>query len=102
MAIVLCIIMTILIWGLGFFPTAKSPIVLVLKISNEANCDEISQLLANSCSYIKQASVINQNSETEIIYELKTKDKVNLVSSLTQMKGIVSAGCLEHDGESRI
>ena len=102
LGILLCAIMTLLIWGLDRIPTAKAPILLIIKTEIDTKYDDLDSIIKNNCEYIKQDSMITKNNESELIYEIKTKSKIKLVQLLYSLQGVKAVDCLEYDGEVRL
>lgn len=97
----LCIIMTIAIFLLGGVSASKAPSLLIIKSNNDIDCRDLEEVIKISCSYYHQITILTKNGETEIIYEIKTKDSGTLVKTLLNAKNVKSVNCLEHDGEVR-
>lgn len=102
LGVILCVMMTFLIWGLSLVPNAKAPVVLMVKMSAGIQYDNICKVIKHHCSFSRQMSIITRNDESELIYEIKTKDRMRLVEELNTENGVISVSCLEHDGEVRI
>lgn len=102
LAVVLCIIMTLMIWLLRFIPNSKAPILLIMKMSLSADKNEVDICIKKECSYFNKCSVTTKNGQAEVIYEVRIKEKGKLVSELAGIDGVLSVSCLEHDGEIRV
>jgi uncharacterized membrane protein YhiD involved in acid resistance len=102
LAVILCIVMTFMIWVLGVIPVSKAPILLIVKAEINASNDEINNNIKRYCSYFNQCSVTIKNKQSEIVYEVHTKEKEKLTSDLSSIEGVLCVSCLEHDGEIRM
>lgn len=101
LGILLCAIMTWLIWGLNLLPTTKAPILLIIRTEIDAGFEEIDSIIKDCCSFVNQDSMTIKNNENESVYEIKTKNKVELVQKLYALDGVKAVDCLEYDGEVR-
>lgn len=103
LAIILCIVMTVLILILQLLPNSKGAAILILK-TKEDNIDweEINDILNTYAKCVKEKSNSYRYGETEVIYEIKTSKKTELLASLKKHKELQQINFLEHDGEYRI
>lgn len=103
LSFVLCIVMTILLLVLDMVPNAKAPDLLVLRAAAvEIDYDELEKLLKENCRYHKEKSRCIKNGEAELIIEVKTARKEELLSALSGVKCLTQINCISHDGECRI
>ena len=103
LAIVLCVVMTIMLLILQAVPTSKADALLILRITDESfDLKEIKELLNKHCRYYKEKSCSIQNGETELIYEMKSSVQDELLSELKKIKALHTINILSHDGEYRI
>ncbi|MBQ8878957.1 MAG: DUF4956 domain-containing protein [Lachnospiraceae bacterium] len=103
LSIILCIIMTILILLLQMIPNAKGTSVLLLRTWEEnVDWDEINKIIFKYGKNVKEKSNSYRNGETEVIYELTTSAKTELLSALRANKDLTQINFLSHDGEYRI
>lgn len=104
LAILMCAIMTGLIILVSLIPGTKSTSVLVLKTSKEElDFNEVKETIAKYARNVKEKSRSIVLGETEIIYELTTKDENTLLKKLKEKyDSIESVSFLSHDGEFRI
>lgn len=103
LAIILCIVMTVLILILQLLPNSKGAAILILK-TKEDNIDweEINDILNTYAKCVKEKSNSYRYGETEVIYEIKSSKKTELLASLKKHKELQQINFLEHDGEYRI
>ena len=103
LAIILCIVMTVLILILQLLPNSKGAAILILK-TKEDNIDweEINDILNTYAKCVKEKSNSYRYGETEVIYEIKTSKKTELLAYLKKHKELQQINFLEHDGEYRI
>ena len=99
----LCIVMTILLLALDMVPNAKAPDLLVLRaVAVEIDYDELEKLFKGNCKYHKEKSRCIKNGEAELIIEVKTVRKEELLSALSGIKCLTQINCISHDGECRV
>ena len=101
LGVILCIIMTLLIFLLGKIPNSKASELVILRISLEKDLDSITAIVKKHCKYTKESSIIVKNGEQEIIYEVRSNKRAELVNALNGESGVISASWLEHHGEMR-
>lgn len=103
LAVLLCVIMTVLILVLQLLPNSKASAVLVLRTNDETvDWDEIQEILHRYGKYVKEKSNSYRHGETEIIFELRTKKETELLRALREHKELQQINFLVHDGEYRI
>ena len=103
LSIILCIIMTILILLLQMIPNAKGTSVLLIRTWEEnVDWDEINKIIFKYGKNVKEKSNSYRNGETEVIYELTTSAKTELLNALKTNKDLTQINFLSHDGEYRI
>jgi hypothetical protein len=103
LAMVLCIVMTILLLILDMVPNAKAPDLLVLRAkADEVDYDSVESLLKQYCKYHKEKSRCIKGGETELIVEFKSAKKEELLQKLTADKSMTQVNCIAHDGECRV
>lgn len=102
LGMVLCVIMTLLIFVLGRIPNAKAPQLLIVRSSMEADIEAITKTVAEMCKYSKTKSTIAKNGEREDIIEIRIADKNDLIGILYQIPGVKTINILEHQGEIRV
>lgn len=101
LGLVLCVIMTVLIYGLSVVPVNKAPQLLVIRMKEDADMALADQTIHSYSKYSKSKSTMIRNHETEMIYEVSTKDKNAMAKALSDMEGVISVNLLEHSGEVR-
>ena len=103
LSFVLCIVLTILLLVLDMVPNAKVPDLLVLRaVAVEIDYDELEKLLKENCKYHKEKSRCIKNGEAELIIEMKTAKKEELLEALSKIKCLTQINCISHDGECRV
>ena len=103
LAFVLCIVMTALLLALDLVPNAKAPDLLVLRaLATEIDYAEVEGILKNCCKYHKEKSRSIKNGETELIIEIKTAKKEELLEKISKIKCLTQINCISHDGECRV
>ena len=102
LALLLCVIMTILVVLLQKVPNAKASSVVVLRTSKETDWDAVRSLLNQYGKNVKQKSRCVQAGQTEVIFELFTKEEDKLIAELEKLETVDQISFLSHDGEYRI
>lgn len=103
LAVILCVMMTVLILALQLIPNSKGSSILILKTKDEnTDWEEINNLLKTYAKYVKEKSNSYRYGETEVIFELKTSNQAELLASLKEHKELQQINFLDHDGEYRI
>ena len=102
LGIVLCIMMTIILFVLGKIPYNKTEALLILKTDMNILQDELSAKIHQYCKYAKSTSVIVRNGECETIYEIETKQKDELIRNLASFDGVKSVNFVDNSGSRRI
>lgn len=103
LAVILCVMMTVLILALQLVPNSKGSAILILKTKDEnTDWEEINNLLKTYAKYVKEKSNSYRYGETEVIFELKTSNQAELLASLKEHKELQQINFLDHDGEYRI
>ena len=102
LALVLCLVMTALVVLLHFVPGAKCSSIVVLRSSGSADWGAVRELLKKYGKNVKEKSRSYQAGQTEIIYELFTREEDKLIGELEKTEGIEQIHFLAHDGEYRI
>lgn len=99
--ILLCLCVTVLIFGLDLLPAIRMPYLLV--ISGDTDTDEKALLVcAGKFSHkvkVRSRSVTPKG--TDWILELQVKDALELVRQISEIQGVSSVNLLSHDGEVR-
>lgn len=103
LALVLCIIMTILLIVLDMIPNAKAPDLLVLRAaSDQMDYTDLETLMKDYCKYHKEKSRCIKNGEVELIIEIKSSKKEELLQKLAAKEHMTQVNCISHDGECRV
>lgn len=103
LAFVLCIVMTIMLLVLDMVPGAKAPDLLVLRaLAAEIDYDEVESLLKKNCKYHKEKSRSIKNGETELIIEIRTAKKEELLEAVSKIRCMTQINCISYDGECRV
>ncbi len=103
LAIVLCLVMTAMMMLLERLPDFKAVALLIIR----TECDgtdwaEVKKNISQYCKYSKEKSRSIRSGETEIIIEVKTTKKEELLKELKQKNNFKQIHFLSHDGEYRI
>ena len=102
LALFLCAAMTLLVVLLQFVPGAKTTSVVVLRSAQEVDWNAVKELLQKHGKNVKEKSRSRQAGQTEVIYELFTREEDQLIGELEKLESIEQIHFLSHDGEYRI
>lgn len=103
LGLILCVIMTVLLLVLNMFPNAKAPELLVLHcVDKKTDYDKLYKMMDGYCKSYKEKARCTKNGETELIIEIRTKNKEKLLQELNAMEELIQVNCLSHDGECRV
>lgn len=103
LALVLCVVMTILLIVLDMVPNSKAPDLLVLRAkSDQMDYTELEQIMKEFCKYHKEKSRCIKNGEVELIIEIKSVKKEEMLQKLTAKEHMTQVNCISHDGECRV
>ena len=102
LAIIFCIIMTLLLIVLEKVPNSKASALMVLKSSStEIDWEKVRKIMGKHSKYWKEKSHSIKNGETEVIIEVKTSEEEAILKELTELKYFHQINFLSHDGECR-
>ncbi len=102
LAIIFCIIMTLLLIVLEKVPNSKASALMVLKSSStEIDWEKVRKIMGKHSKYWKEKSHSIKNGETEVIIEVKTSEEEVILKELTELKYFHQINFLSHDGECR-
>ena len=102
LALLLCAVMTFMVLLLRLVPGAKASSVLVLRSGKEVDWSAVGELLKKHGKGVRQKSRSHQAGQTEVIYELFTKEENQLIADLEKLETIEQIHFLSHDGEYRV
>lgn len=101
LTLLLCALMTVMIWLLGRIPVSKAPGLLIIRTEAEADQGLLNRIINEKTQYYHLSSSGCKNGQYEIVYEIRTKDATELLSSLQMVDHVQSINYLVHDGELR-
>lgn len=103
LALVLCVVMTVLLIVLDLVPNAKAPDLLVLRgESGKLDSGRIYETIRENCRFYKEKARTIRRDETELIVEIRSRDKEKLLKELGKLGELTQINCIAHDGECRI
>lgn len=103
LALVLSFIMTLLLFLIDKIPSAKAPELLVLRgTDQDIDYTSLYDLIRSRCRYYKEKARSTKNNETELIIEIRTKEKNLLLQDLNKTSFFTQVNCISHDGELRV
>ncbi len=101
LAVLLCIVMTVLLLGVSLIPNSKAESVLVLRSTgSEVDWEEVDKIVRGYAKNRKKKSRSIRNNEIEVIYELTISKENELLERLGQFH-FTQINFLSHDGEFR-
>ena len=103
LAVVLCAVMTGMIFLLGIIPNPRANSVIVIR-SSEKNVDwtGVTETIKKFSKNVREKSRSIQLGQTEIIFEATVSDEEGLIAELEKNDAINNISFLSHDGEYRI
>lgn len=102
LAVLLCIIMTALLLVLETLPNSKAPSLLIICSDTECDIDALLQVVQKDCKVYKEKSRSTGKGGTEVIVEVKTTKKDEIMRSLLKEQSVREVNFLSYDGESRV
>ena len=101
-AVVLTAVVTLAVIFLNKIPVVKAPMILVISSTN-IDSEDIIIGKVRECSKHYSIKARNLTSDSlDLTIELRTDKSGELVRSLIDVEGVVSANILEHDGEATL
>ena len=97
-ALILSVVATVVIYILDRIPVLKSPMILIVNSSQDADSSILEEVKKNS-AYFEEKSRVLTNGTLELVYELRTKDVPALSKAVSAVSGVSSVSVLSHDGE---
>lgn len=103
LAILFCLIMTIMLVVLEQIPHSKANALLVLSSSStDIDLNNVYEIIKKYSKYFKEKSCTIIGNEVEVILEIKTIQKIELIKELQKNVTLDKINYLSHDGEFRI
>ena len=103
LALVLSIVMTLLLFMVDKIPGTKAPELLVLRGRQEKmDYDILFDSIGRHCKFYKEKARSIKNNETELIIEIRTREREVLLQTLGNMEFLTQVNCISHDGECRV
>lgn len=102
LAFVVSFALTLILFIFDFIPVSKKSMLLVIngtKIDIENEVNDI--LKENNCSYKIKSRSIHGN-DVDLIYEIRSKNELEIVKNCSKIKNILNINLLSHDGEERM
>ncbi len=100
-AIVTCIMMTIVVFGLDFIPVGKSSYILTINGDASLAEDALLDAVKTCASAVKVRTRSIYENEQEFLIELHTKKTDAVVGQCRALEGVTSVHLIFHDGEVR-
>ncbi len=97
--VLVCFVLTIVVFALTQFPSAKAPYVLVINAKDAETEDEIIAVLEKNCSYYKVKSRNVTRESARIIIELRTKEPKLITKEVIKLDKISNISLLTYEGD---
>lgn len=102
LALLLCIVMTVLVLIMTLLPNVKANAVLVLRTEKDnIDWNDIEKTIKDHAKYYKEKVRSIRNGETEVIYEISSKSEKELICELKKYE-LEQVNYLSHAGEYRV
>ena len=101
LAVVMCFIMTLLVIILERIPNSRAPMLLIVRGETTIDTTKIESVVSRYSKRFRLCTSTIKDGQSELIFEVNTEKKAELVSGVGTVSGILSVSCLEHDGEIR-
>ena len=99
-AVILTIVLSIAIIMLDRIPVALKPQICIIQfIGEEKEYKKIGDLLKQHCGYYSEKTHSIKDNTTDVVYEIRCKESVELAKCLSEIEGVSSVSILKHDGE---
>lgn len=102
LGISLCVIMTIMLYALDKIPNSRTEALLILKMDSTVNQDNLLMQIKKHSKFAKSTSVVIKNQECEIIYEVETLEKEELIKEIISVEGVKTVNYVDHSGKPRL
>lgn len=97
--VLVCFVLTIVVFALTQLPSAKAPYVLVINAKDAETEDEIIAVLEKNCSYYKVKSRNVTRESARIIIELRTKEPKLITKEVIKLDKISNISLLTYEGD---
>ena len=98
-ALLTCLVVTILILVLENLPASRAPMMLVVNVTDADKEDAILDIVKKYSRFYKVKSRNLSKGRLDLVIELKVKEESALVSEVAALDGMLSASMISHDGE---
>ena len=102
LAIVLCMVVTAMLWILERIPGVQAAALLIVRTSMTTDAANVTAIIMKHSPKAKESSISVKNNEREIIFEVDAKYKDALIKEIESQQGILTVNWLEHHGEMRV
>lgn len=101
LAIIVCLVITVLTFVLDMIPTLKAPCLLVFSVDSQEHADKVIECVSKHAKRVKIRSRNITRKGVEMIVELSVGAKTALPNEVAAIEGVVSVNLLSHDGDVR-
>ena len=98
-AIITSVVVTVGIFVVELLPIAKAPQIVLINSDNHKSEKEILEVVKKYCSLYKVKARNLTKDHLDMAIEVRVKDEGELVNTLVELKSVVSASLVAHDGE---
>lgn len=103
LALLLCVMMTVLVLVLQTIPEMSAPSVLVIRgDAKEVDWDAVKECVKENTKTAKLKTEGFRAAQAEIIYEVRVKADAQLIKKLQKFEHLQAVNLLTHDGEFRV
>ena len=103
LALLVCVIMTVVVLLLQLVPAMQAPSVLVIRSdAKDLDWDAVKECIKNNTRTAKQKTESFRSGQVELIYEVRLSAKSELMSELQKFEKLQGINLLSHDGEFRV
>ena len=101
LAVLLCVFATAAILVFDLLPVARAPMLLLINGSASKELDEkIRNCIHAHCKDYQEKSRSISGGQMDLVIELRVKDGMALVNSISALEGVDSVNLMKHDGEA--
>ncbi|MBQ7705472.1 MAG: DUF4956 domain-containing protein [Selenomonadaceae bacterium] len=102
LGMVLCMIMTAMLWILERVRGVKSSALLIVRTSMNIDAEQVTEIILRQNPNAKESSISVKNNEREFIFEVDAQNKDALIKEIESKQNVLSVNWLEHHGEMRV
>lgn len=101
LAVIVCIVITLLVFALDMLPAIKAPHILVVSAENQQVAEKVLDTVSKYIPKAKLRSKSITQKNVEMILEINIKADSKLPNEIAAIDGVTSVNMLSHDGDVR-